>query len=183
MRSKLFSLLFLIIVFLGFISFSPSIHLHKVQHRNSDSTTYNIIIDKSDYELKVYDAEGWYATYPVVFGSKDLGDKMKEGDKRTPNGNFKVLLKKVHIKWGQELLLDYPTKENIELFNKRKANGLIPKTARIGNGIAIHGTRPEEEWTIDNEYGWTDGCVSLKYTEMQDLFAYIPEGTKVKIQP
>jgi murein L,D-transpeptidase YafK len=131
----------------------------------------------------VYDAEGWYATYPVVFGSKDLSDKMKEGDKRTPNGNYKVLLKKVNKKWGQELLLDYPNKENIELFNKRKAAGLIPKSARIGNGIAIHGTRPEEEWTVDDEYSWTDGCISLKYTEMQDLFSYIPEGTKVKIQP
>jgi lipoprotein-anchoring transpeptidase ErfK/SrfK len=27
------------------------------------------------------------------------------------------------------------------------------------------------------------GCISLKYTEMLDLFSYIPEGTKVKIQP
>jgi lipoprotein-anchoring transpeptidase ErfK/SrfK len=60
---------------------------------------------------------------------------------------------------------------------------LIPKNARIGNGIAIHGTRPEEEWTIDQEYSWTDGCISLKYTEMIDLFSYIPSGTKVTIQP
>jgi hypothetical protein len=27
----------------------------------------SIIIDKSDYELSVYDDKGWYATYPVVF--------------------------------------------------------------------------------------------------------------------
>ena len=55
---------------------------------------YYIIIDKSDYELKVYDSEGWYATYPVVFGSKDQSDKYMEGDKRTPEGRFKILLKK-----------------------------------------------------------------------------------------
>ena len=29
--------------------------------------TISIIIDKSDYELSVYDEKGWYATYPVVF--------------------------------------------------------------------------------------------------------------------
>ena len=63
---------------------------------------YYIIVDKSDYELKVYDDEGWYATYPIVFGSKDLGDKMKEGDKRTPDGQFKVIIKKIHPKWGPE---------------------------------------------------------------------------------
>jgi murein L,D-transpeptidase YafK len=144
---------------------------------------YSIIIDKSDYELKVYDAEGWLATYPVVFGSKDLGDKMREGDKRTPTGSFKVLLKKVNKKWGVELLLDYPTQESVQRFNERKAKGIIPKTAKIGNGIAIHGTRKDEEWTIDNFYNWTDGCISVKYSDMQELYNLIPEGTTVTIEP
>lgn len=144
---------------------------------------YYIIVDKSDYELKVYDDEGWYATYPIVFGSKDLGDKMREGDKKTPNGSFKIILKKHHPKWGPELLLDYPNPENVALFNQRKAQGIIPKNAKIGNGIAIHATRPSEEWTVDNFYNWTDGCVSVKYTEMIDLFSYIPVGTNVTIQP
>ncbi|MGG9970563.1 L,D-transpeptidase family protein [Ferruginibacter sp. SUN002] len=150
---------------------------------DSVENPYYIIVDKSDYELKVYDDEGWYATYPVVFGGKDLGDKMKEGDKKTPEGNYKVILKKIHNKWGPELLLDYPNPTNIQKFNERKAKGVIPKNARIGSGIAIHATRPEEEWTVDNYYNWTDGCVSVKYTEMKDLYSYIPVGTPVTIQP
>ncbi|RYY68506.1 MAG: murein L,D-transpeptidase [Chitinophagaceae bacterium] len=149
----------------------------------SSANPYYIIVDKSDYELKVYDDEGWYATYPIVFGSKDLSDKMREGDKRTPTGSFKVILKKIHPKWGPELLLDYPTQESFRRFNERKAKGLIPKGAKIGDGIAIHATKPEEEWTVDNFYNWTDGCVSVKYSEMKDLFSYIPVGTPVTIQP
>lgn len=144
---------------------------------------YYIVVDKSDYELKVYDDEGWYATYPIVFGSRDLSDKMREGDKRTPTGNFKVVLKKIHPKWGPELLLDYPNDESYRRFNERKQKGIIPKAARIGDGIAIHATRPEEEWTVDNFYNWTDGCVSVKYTEMKELFQYIPVGTPVTIKP
>lgn len=143
---------------------------------------YYIIVDKSDYELYVYDDEGWYATYPIVFGSKDLSDKMREGDKRTPDGEFKVILKKIHQKWGPELLLDYPNKESVQKFNERKAKGLVPKNAKIGNGIAIHATRPGEEWTVDKFYNWTDGCVSVKYTEMTDLYSYIPVGTPVTIR-
>jgi murein L,D-transpeptidase YafK len=143
---------------------------------------YYIIVDKSDYELKVYDDEGWYATYPVVFGSRDLTDKYREGDKRTPDGSFKVILKKIHNKWGPELLLDYPNDESVRKFNERKQKGLVSKAAKIGNGIAIHATRPQEEWTVDNFYNWTDGCVSVKYTEMKDLFSYIPVGTPVTIQ-
>jgi murein L,D-transpeptidase YafK len=148
-----------------------------------EETSYYIIVDKSDYELKVYDEEGWYATYPIVFGSKDLGDKMREGDRRTPNGKFKVILKKIHQKWGPELLLDFPLPADVAKFNERKKKGLVPKAARIGGGIAIHATRPEEEWTVDNFYNWTDGCVSVKYTEMKDLYDYIQTGTEVTIQP
>jgi murein L,D-transpeptidase YafK len=143
---------------------------------------YYIVIDKSDYELKVYDEEGLYATYHVVFCSNDLNDKFMAGDKRTPEGNFKVLLKKIHPKWGPELLLDFPNVESIRKFNERISKGLVPKTAKIGNGIAIHATRPQEEWTVDYFQNWTDGCVSLKYKEAKDLYSYIPAGTPVTIQ-
>lgn len=162
---------------------TPPVAQKKAVRKDSAENSYYIIIDKSDYELKVYDEDGWYATYPVVFGGKDLGDKMKEGDKKTPNGSFKVILKKIHPKWGPELLLNYPNNDSYQKFQARKLKGLIPKNARIGDGIAIHATRPEEEWTIDNFYNWTDGCISVKYTEMKDLFSYIPIGTPVTIQP
>jgi murein L,D-transpeptidase YafK len=154
----------------------------KILAKIKDENPYYIIIDKSDYELKVYDDDGWYATYPIVFGSKDLGDKMKEGDRKTPDGKFKIILKKIHPKWGPELLLDYPTGESVQRFNERKRKGLLSKSAKIGSGIAIHATRPEEEWTVDNFYNWTDGCISVKYTEMKDLFSYIPLDTPVTIQ-
>ncbi|MGC4100272.1 L,D-transpeptidase family protein [Ferruginibacter sp.] len=167
-------------------SFSAKPRTAKLPKKTTAADTaenpYYIIVDKSDYELKVYDDEGWYATYPIVFGSKDLSDKQKEGDRRTPDGKFKVILKKIHPKWGPELLLDYPNDDSYKKFNDRMAKGIIPKTAKIGNGIAIHATRPDEEWTVDNFYNWTDGCVSVKYTEIKDLFSYIPVGTPVTIQ-
>lgn len=162
------------------LSFGPE---RPIPHAAVSDNPYYIIVDKSDYELKVYDGEGWYATFPVVFGSKDLTDKMREGDKRTPNGHFKVILKKIHEKWGPELLLDYPNDESYRRFNERKAAGQIPSWSRIGGGIAIHATRPEEEWTVDHFYNWTDGCVSVKFTEMQELYQIIPLGTPVSIQP
>ena len=154
----------------------------KVVVKDSIRNPYYIIVDKSEYELYVYDDEGWYATYPIVFGSRDLSDKMREGDRRTPDGSFKVVLKKIHQKWGPELLLDYPNPTSFQRFNDRKSKGLIPKSAKIGDGIAIHATRPQEEWTIDTYYNWTDGCVSVKYTEMKDLYSYIPVGTPVTIR-
>ena len=159
-----------------------SARLERIKKPAPAVNPYYIVVDKSDYELKVYDDEGWYATYPIVFGSRDLSDKMKEGDKKTPDGHFKIIQKKIHKKWGPELLLDYPNEVSYKRFTERKQRGLLPKNAKIGSGIAIHATRPGEEWTVDNFYNWTDGCVSVKYTEMKDLFSYIPVGTPVTIQ-
>ena len=162
---------------------SPAVAIKdKKAVNNKTENPYYIIIYKSEYELKVFDDEGWYATYPIVFGSKDLSDKMREGDKKTPDGNFKVILKKIHPKWGPELLLDYPNPESLQRFNERKAKGLLPKNAKPGGGIAIHATRPHEEWTVDYFYNWTDGCISAKYSEMKDLYSYIPVGTPVTIR-
>lgn len=182
------------IFFFGFLFFSfiPAkknlkvFHADNVERKPAAKTRtdnpYYIIISKKSYELKVYDDEGWYATYPCVFGSNDLRDKLMEGDKRTPEGKFKVLLKKSNAKWAFELLLDYPNQQDIERFKERKAKGELPKNAKIGGGIAIHATRPQEEWTVDYYQNWTDGCISLKYTEAKDLYSYIPVGTPVTIE-
>lgn len=155
----------------------------KANRAPSPNNSYYIVISKKSYELQVFDDQGWYATYPCVFGSNDLSDKMMEGDKRTPEGKFKVIIKKNSGKWAFQLTLDYPNDESVEKFKKRKASGLIPRHARIGGGIAIHATRPQEEWTVDYFQNWTDGCISLKYTEAEDLYSYIPLGTPVTITP
>ena len=60
-----------------------------------------IIVNKSNYELSVYDAKGWYATYPVVFGNSSLEDKKMEGDRNTPEGTFTIVSKRVHDKWDR----------------------------------------------------------------------------------
>lgn len=143
---------------------------------------YKIVIDKSDFELKVYDDEGWLATYPVVFGNKKQEDKKMEGDRLTPNGTFRVTYKKYHKEWGCFLLLDYPTVESYNRFKERKKKGLIPKSATIGGGIGIHGTRPNEEYAVDKFINWTNGCISTKYSDIFELYDLIPLGTEVIVK-
>jgi murein L,D-transpeptidase YafK len=143
---------------------------------------YKIIIDKSDYTLMLYDEDGWLATYPVVFGNKKQDDKKMEGDRLTPNGKFRITLKKNHKEWGCFLLLDYPNKESYEKFNERKKKGQIPKTAKIGGGIGIHGTRPAEEFAVDKFMNWTNGCISVKYSDIFELYEMIPLGTEVEVR-
>ena len=143
---------------------------------------YYIVISKHTYELSVYDTKGWLVTYPVVFGNKDLHDKMQEGDRETPEGNFKIVSKRVHEKWCRMMILDYPNQESIAKFNQRKQQGILPVTAKIGGGVGIHGTWPHEDYAIDNYEDWTLGCISLKNEDVIELFNMTPVGTEVAIK-
>jgi murein L,D-transpeptidase YafK len=142
-----------------------------------------VIIDKSDYELNIYDEEGWLESYPVVFGIKNQGDKMYEGDRKTPNGNFTLIEKREHTKWTRFMLLDYPTQVDKDLFAERKRKGLIPKNAKIGSGIGIHGTTAGNDYLINTYKNWTNGCISLRTGDIITLFEKLPIGTRVSIQP
>jgi lipoprotein-anchoring transpeptidase ErfK/SrfK len=142
----------------------------------------SIVVDKSSYELYVYDAKGWFATYPVVFGNSSLADKKMEGDRNTPEGSFRIVNKRVHDKWDRYMGLDYPTRESLERFNERKRRGEIPSSARVGAGIGIHGVWPHEDFVIDRYKNWTNGCISLKNGDVEDLYSYIPIGTPITIR-
>ena len=166
--------LILAVIFIANTSFFPNAAYSK--------SSYYIIIDKSDYELSVYDAAGWLVTYPVVLGNDNQGDKMIEGDRKTPEGTFTIVNKRIHEKWCRYMGLDYPTAEDIAKFKWRQQQGLIPASARIGGGIGIHGTWPHEDYAVDQYQNWTNGCISLKNEHVKQLFDIIPLGTRVTIR-
>jgi murein L,D-transpeptidase YafK len=141
-----------------------------------------IVVDKSNYELQVFDSEGWYATYPVVFGSNSLENKKMEGDRLTPEGSFRIVNKRPHEKWSRYMGLDYPNQESLARFNELKNRGAVPRTATPGGGVGIHGTWPRDEYMIDRYSNWTNGCISLKNSDMVELYSYVPTGTLVTIK-
>jgi murein L,D-transpeptidase YafK len=177
--------LFLGTLFLfSLVSFRDAHHRassHRFFHSQPDGDVYIVVI-KSNYELQVYDKDGWYATYPAVFGSKSLDDKMVQGDRKTPEGTFHILSKRPHEKWNKIMDLDFPTATDLAKFKERKAQGLIPGGAKIGDGIAIHGTWPHDDNAVDAYEMWTNGCVSLKNEDMDEVYKMTAIGTKVIIQ-
>lgn len=162
----------------SFMNRSKKFKLHRSLKAQA---AYKVVIYKSKYELQLFDEEGWYATYPVVFGTSEMKDKMMEGDKQTPEGHFKIVAKKIHPEWGPFLLLDYPNKESLEKFNVRKSAGEIPYTAKPGGGIGIHATRKNEDRFVDYYYNWTLGCISTKREYAKELYQMLPVGTEVSI--
>src|SRR6476661_10298845 len=105
-----------LILVLGVIFFANTSFYRAIYSKSA----FYIVIDKSDYELSVYDGEGWLITFPIVLGSKDQGDKQVQGDRKTPEGTFTIINKKVHNKWCRYMGLDFPTPADIAKFNMRK---------------------------------------------------------------
>jgi murein L,D-transpeptidase YafK len=169
-----------ILIFLMAVLFTVTTSFNKPVAGKDD---YYIIIVKHKYEMNVYDADNnLLIIYPVVFGSKDLGDKMMQGDRKTPEGTFHITAKRPHAKWNRFIALDYPNAESYAKFNERKAEGLIPSNAVIGGEIGIHGTWPHEDFAVDYFQNWTQGCVSTKNEYIQQLFNTVAVGTKVIIK-
>lgn len=148
----------------------------------ASTTGYLIIVDKAANALYVYNEHGRILTYRAVFGEGEPGDKLMEGDNKTPVGLFHIVAKKIHPQWGPFLLLDYPNEDSFRKFNEAKSEGRIPSGAHIGGGIGIHGTRPDEDYAVDRLQNWTWGCISVKHEEARYLYNLIPVGTEVLVR-
>lgn len=170
----------LLAILIGGTSFRNTHHLNT---EHATKNTFYLLVVKTKYEMKVFDSTGeCLATYPVVFGNKDMGDKMMQGDRRTPEGTFKICFKRKHEKWSRFLLIDYPNAESVAKFKQRKEDGLIPADAQIGGSIGIHGTWPNEDYAVDGLQNWTEGCISTKNRYVEEIFDVLPVGTKITIR-
>lgn len=150
---------------------------------NSNKDDYTIVVEKGRYTMSILDNMGdTVIIYPVVFGNNDQDDKLIQGDRKTPEGEYEIIEKRDHDKWSKIMMINYPNAADQNKFAERKKKGLIPADARIGDAIAIHGTRDNEDYEIDRQNNWTDGCVATKNKYMEQIFKYIPVGTRVIIK-
>jgi lipoprotein-anchoring transpeptidase ErfK/SrfK len=78
--------------------------------------------------------------------------------------------------------LNYPNDSSYARFNRLKAAGQLPASARIGGDVGIHGIWPGGDDMIQLGIGWTDGCIALKNKDVEELFSMVPVGTKVVIR-
>lgn len=140
-----------------------------------------IQIEKTKRTLFLKVGETIVKSYPVVLGFNPTDDKMKEGDGCTPEGTFKIRSQYPHKSWNKFIWIDYPTAESKKKFAERKKKGLIPKDAKIGGEIGIHGVPKGADVAIDLGQNWTLGCISLKNKDVSEVYSLVKAGTKIVI--
>lgn len=134
-------------------------------------------VDKSERRFEVVVHGIVVKAYACVLGEVPDGDKMIQGDRRTPEGVFGIRSKRLHDKWHAFVWVDYPNAESRRRFEQRKREGVIPADATIGGEIGIHGVPKGMDHWVDAGVDWTFGCIALKNADMDEIHPYIKQGT------
>lgn len=130
-----------------------------------------IIVSKEEMQMSVYNGEGTeMLKFPIACG-KNYGQKLRAGDKRTPEGIFKVVGKEASSAWTHD-------------FGNGPIRGAYgPLFIRLNTpgfkGIGIHGTHDER--TVPGRE--TLGCIRMKNRDLLELAKVIDEKTLVIILP
>src|SRR5215472_4185837 len=136
-----------------------------------------IMVEKSSRTMKLMNGERILKTYKVALGTQPVGAKQKHGDHKTPEGDYVIDAKNAHSQFHLSLHISYPNAADRQRSRKL---GLSP-----GGDIMIHGLMPQYAWmgAQHRETDWTDGCVAVTNSEIEEIWKLVPIGTKVEIKP
>lgn len=149
-----------------------------------------IVVKKAERKLFLYSDDKLVRTYRIGLGLSPIGDKIRQGDRRTPEGDFYIFNKNDKSAFYLSLGISYPNAAHAErglreglittaqydaIKSALKAKKTPPQNTRLGGDIYIHGNGAGSDWT------W--GCVALEDRDVRELFQAIPVGTPVRIEP
>lgn len=157
--------------------------LELVNELNVPLSDIQVKVYKSEYKLEVWNDQKELRSYKVVLGENPEGQKFMEGDKKTPEGSFKIRNLYPHAKWSKFIWFDYPNEQSVLNHEQAKADKIIPQSATIGGEVGIHGVPKGKDSWIENGTNWTLGCVYLTNEDINDLYDVLQKGTEITILP
>jgi len=136
-----------------------------------------IVIVKSTRMMTLVREGKTLKTYKVALGGQPVGKKDREGDHKTPEGDYLIDMKNSESRFHLSLHISYPDTADRE--NARKLH-LHP-----GGSIMIHGLPAKFAWVgaLHRQTDWTDGCVAVTNAEIEEIWKMVEVGTPVKILP
>ena len=147
-----------------------------------------IKIFKKERLLELYANDQLIDKFNIGLGSSPIGNKTKEGDKKTPVGKYYICTRNDKSRFTLFLGISYPNTEdakkalddgliNQSIFEKiEKANKKEiqpPWKTPLGGEVGIHGGGSSSDWT------W--GCIALSDKDIKKLWKYAKLKTPVEI--
>ena len=160
---------------------------------------YYLEIDKSERLLRVKFADKTYRQYHIASGRGGSGDKQRLGDKRTPEGIYRIAGFNESSQFHLFMRLNYPNVKdaffglkndvisNVEfnrIIESLKFGKLPPQNTALGGAIGLHGVGEEtaDKLKVHSNLNWTNGCIALTNDEISELRQYVSIGTEVVIK-
>lgn len=137
-----------------------------------------VLVKKSEKALYLLKDGKTLKRYHVVFGPRPKGPKLMEGDERTPEGDYTLDYKNTKSRFYKSIRVSYPNEFDIARAEKHNVDP--------GNNIMIHGTK--NSWSAKTaakakNHNWTDGCIALSNSDMDEVWEAIDVGTPISILP
>jgi murein L,D-transpeptidase YafK len=149
-----------------------------------------IVVRKARRQLLLFSDGKLVRTYHVGLGLSPSGDKVRQGDRRTPEGDFYIFTRNDKSAYYLSLGVSYPNATHAErglrdglitnaqhdaIIRALRAGKTPPQNTGLGGDIYIHGNGSQSDWT------W--GCVALDNDDILELFKAVSVGTPVTIEP
>ena len=136
-----------------------------------------IVIEKKARRLTLFSNGRVLKTYRIALGGNPEGPKERQGDNKTPEGNYIIDSRNENSLYHLSLHISYPNEKD-----KKRATqlGVAP-----GGDIMIHGIKNGFSWAGDYHTGvdWTKGCIAVTDEEIEEIDRLVPIGTNVEIKP
>ena len=137
-----------------------------------------VLVKKRQRKLFLYAEDQLVKSYKIALGKQPLGQKLKEGDSRTPEGLYTLDWRNPNSKFYRSIHVSYP---NVVQSRSAKEAGVNP-----GGAIMIHGQPNDWSERIKLTFSyqdWTEGCIALENQDMIEVWDLVRDGTPIKIDP
>ncbi|MEL7469804.1 MAG: L,D-transpeptidase family protein [Pseudomonadota bacterium] len=132
-----------------------------------------VLIEKAERRLSLWRGGELLKRYRIDLGFAPDGDKRREGDGKTPEGQYRIDRRNAQSSFHLSLGIDYPRPDQRAA---ARAEGRNP-----GGDIFIHG-QPNGYSGTRILGDWTAGCAAVSNAEIREIWSLVPIGTRVEIR-
>lgn len=140
-------------------------------------TADKIVVEKENRRLHLMRDGEIFRTFEIALGVAPIGNKEREGDKRTPEGRYLLDDRNPDSDFFLSIHISYPSlAERVAARQK----GLDP-----GGAIMIHGQPNEPTYSAAyyRQEDWTNGCIAVSNSDMIDIWLMTPNDIPIVILP
>jgi murein L,D-transpeptidase YafK len=136
-----------------------------------------VVVVKAARRMMLYSGDQRVAAYRIALGSDATGHKTFRGDSRTPEGPYTLDYRNEDSQFYRSIHISYPN--DADLAAGREAD--VPP----GGNVMIHGLPDGKGWLgpLFNLRDWTDGCIAVSNSEIEEIWRAVPDGTPIEIRP